>query len=182
MKDVFKEQLVKRRPDTKTTLAKVGLVLAALFLMVLALVLSMMVQALNLLLPILWVAIVFGAYFMFRRFNIEYEYVLTNYELDIDIIYGKSRRKRIFSTSVRDFEAFRRAGSVEMEHTFSAANAKADYSSGPGGSNTYEFLVAYKGKKMRIIFEPNEELLSSIIPFLKRGTYPAELAVRKTQN
>ena len=174
MKDVFKEQLIKRRSDTKTVFAKVGLVLAALFLMTLA----MMIPTLNFFWPVFFVAIVFGTYFMFRRFNIEYEYVLTNNELDIDIIYGKSRRKRIFSANVRDFEAFRRIGSAEMEHSFSSANAKADYSSGPGGGTTYEFLVAYKGKKMRIIFEPNEDLLSSMIPYLKRGTYPAEL-IRK---
>jgi len=174
MKDVFKEQLVKRRPDAKTATAKVGIVLAALFLMVLVL----MIQVLNMFLPILWVAIIFTAYFLFKRFHIEYEYVLTNYELDIDIIYGKSRRKRIFSASVRDFEAFRRSGSVEMEHSFSSSNTKVDYSGGPDGA-TYEFLVNHGGKKMRIIFEPNEDLLSSIIPFLKRGTYPTELAVRK---
>ena len=178
MKDVFKEQLVKRRPNIKTAMAKVGIVLAAIFLILIVALAP--VEILNLFFPILMAAIIFGAYILFRRFNIEYEYVLTNNELDIDIIYGKSRRKRIFTSSVRDFEAFRQTGSTEMEHSFSGANVKADYSGGFGGDDAqYEFVSAYKGKKMRIIFEPNQDLLSSIIPHLKRGTYPASLNNRK---
>ena len=173
MKDVFKEQLVKRRPDIKTTLAKAGLVAAAIFLMVFI----TFFQAISFFFPLLWAAIIFAAFYAFRRFDIEYEYVLTNNEMDIDIIYGKSRRKRIFSASVRDFEAFRPVGSTEMEHSFSGANIKVDYSGGPGDNITqYEFLANYKSKKMRILFEPNEDLLSSIIPHLKRGTYPVSLS------
>ena len=173
MKDVFKEQLVKRRPNVKTAMAKAGLVSAAIFLMIFI----VFFEALSLFFPLLWAVIIFAAYYLFRRFNIEYEYVLTNHELDIDIIYGKSRRKRIFSASVRDFEAFRKVGTTEMQHSFSGANAKADYSGGPGGDNIpqHEFLVAQGGKRMHIIFEPNEEMQSSIIPHLKRGTYPASL-------
>jgi len=172
MKDVFKEQLVKRRPNIKTAMAKAGLVSAAIFLMAFI----VLFEVLSMFFPLLWVFIIFITYVLFRRFNIEYEYILTNNELDIDIIYGKSRRKRLFSSSVRDFEAFRRAGSTEMSHSFSGASTKADYSGGPGANIVqYEFLVTYKSKRMHIIFEPNEELLSSIIPHLKRGTYPASI-------
>jgi hypothetical protein len=176
MKDVFKEQLVKRRPDIKNTMAKAGLVSAAIFLMMIV----ALVEVLSFAFPILFIAIIFVTYILFRRFNIEYEYVLTNNELDIDIIYGESRRKRIFSASVRGFEAFRKAGSTEMEQSFSGANMKADYSSGPSGTAAkYEFVAAHKGKRMHIVFEPNEDLLSSIIPHLKRGTYPASISYRK---
>jgi hypothetical protein len=176
MKDIFKEQLVKRRPNIKTAVAKAALVSAAIFLMMFVL----LIEALNLFFPLLWAVIIFGTYFLFRRLNIEYEYMLTNNELDIDIIYGKSRRKRIFTASVRDFEAFRKVGTPEMEHSFSGATARADYSGGPGGHIAlHEFLIPHGGKRMRIIFEPNDELLSSIIPSLKRGTYPASLSYRK---
>ncbi|MCL2574638.1 MAG: DUF6106 family protein [Defluviitaleaceae bacterium] len=173
MKDVFKEQLVKRRPSMKTTMAKVGIVAAAIFLI---LVFFMFAQFIAMFLPILWVATIFGAYIMFRRFDIEYEYILTNNELDIDIIYGKSRRKRIFSSSVRDFDAFRQVGSTEMQHSFSGGATKADYTGGISPDiKQYEFITTYKSKKMHILFEPNQDLLSSIIPHLKRGTYPSSL-------
>lgn len=174
MRDVFKEQLIKRLPNAKTTLIRVGIVLASLVLIVL----SLGIEAISFFFPILLTAIIFGAYILMKRLNIEYEYVLTNNEMDIDIIYGKSRRKRIFSGNVRDFEAFRQVGSAEMEHTFSSAQGRADYTSGKG-EGVYEFLAVQGGKKMRIIIEPNEELLASIIPYLKRGTFPAELLRRK---
>jgi len=176
MKDVFKEQLVKRRPHIKTTMAKAGLLTAAIFLMLLTMILVQFVQALSIFFPLLLVGIIFGTYVMFRRFNIEYEYVLTNNELDIDIIYGKSRRKRVFSANVRDFDAFRKIGQTDMEHSFSGATTRADFSGGPGGTFAqYEFVATYNAKRMRIIFEPNTDLLSSLIPHLKRGTYPASL-------
>ena len=177
MKDVFKEQLVKRRPDIKTAMAKAGLVSVAIFLMALVI----FFEALVVFAPILWAVTIFVTYYLMRRQNIEYEYVLTNHELDIDIIYGKSKRKRLISTSARDFEAFRPAGSTEMEHGFTAAAARLDYSGGPAidGINQYEFLIMHNGKKTRISFEPNADLLAAIIPHLKRGTYPASLSQGK---
>ena len=171
MKDVFKEQLVKQFPGAKAVFIKAAVVVVALVLILFVLLL----EFLAFFFPIILVAIIFGAYMVFRHFNIEYEYILTNYELDIDVIYGKSRRKRLYEGNVRDFEGFRRVGSNEMEHTFSTANASANYSSGKSENITYEFLSNYKGKKMRIIFEPNEDILSSIVPFLKRGTFATEL-------
>ncbi|MCL2397828.1 MAG: hypothetical protein FWC93_07170 [Defluviitaleaceae bacterium] len=168
MKDVFKEQLVRRAPGMKMAVMKAGIVGAAVFLMLLVL----MFEILTILLPILWAATIFGAYIAFKRLHVEYEYVLTNSEFDIDIIIGKSRRRRIFNGSVRDFAAFRPVGSAEMESAFGTAVAKMDVTSGRGLGG-YEFLANYKGKKMRIVFEPNEDIVEAVLPLLKRGVYPA---------
>ena len=169
MKDIFKEQLVKKRPTAKMRLAKGGIIFGAFFLVFLTLMMDMLVAFA----PLLFGAIALLAFFALRRLNVEFEYALTNHELDIDIIYNKSRRKRRFSGSVRDIEAFRPLGSREMEHGFSAANMRLDFALDT--AEGYEFLINQGGKKLRIAFSPNPEILTAILPFLKRGTYPAGL-------
>ena len=167
MKDVFKEQLVKRRPNMQTTLYKSLVVFASLILAALVL----FIEILAVFAPLFWLIIIFFAYFIFRRLAVEYEYALTNNELDIDIIYGKAKRKRGFSGNVKDIEAFRQMGSSEMEHSFSSANARLNFLGNNEGVG-YEFLISRGGKKTRITFEPNDDILAAILPYLKRGTYP----------
>ena len=170
MKDVFKEQLVKRHPGPATFFAKAGIITAAFLLMLF----TLMLEFIAMFVPVVWLGIGFGVFMALRRLSVEYEYALTNSELDIDIIYSKSRRRRRFSGNVRDIEAFRPVGSPEMEHSFSTAVLKLDFSSGRG-EGAYEFLTSQGGKKTRIVIEPNEEILTAILSFLKRGSYPAHL-------
>ena len=42
--------------------------------------------------------------FLFRRLDLEYEYLYVNGDLDIDKIMGKQKRKRVFSMNVNDLE------------------------------------------------------------------------------
>ena len=164
MKDVFMEQLIRRVPTGITALAKMGIIAAAIILAFLVTT----IRVLDLFVPILWCVIVFGAYILWKRTTVEYEYALTNNELDIDTIHGKSARKRFFSGNVRDFEAFRPVGSSDFAHTFNAANVRANCSSRKNNDNLYEFVATYQGKRMHIIFEPREDILNAITPQIKR--------------
>lgn len=166
MRDVFKEQLVKRQPGLKSRMLKAAILAGALVVTFFVL----MIPVLAVILPFLLVAIAFAAYFGFRHLNVEYEYILTNNEFDVDAIYGKSKRKRIFEGDVRDIEAFRPFGSREHEHSFSATAEKKDFTSGQG-EGFYEFLIMQRGKRVRVAFEPNAEILTAIVPQLKRGVY-----------
>jgi len=165
LQDVFKEQLVKRRPSLQILLLKIGIVGGAALLGAAVLLIEMLIMFA----PVFWVVLAFAVFFVFKRLYIEYEYALTNYDLDIDIIYGKAKRKRGFSGSVRDFEAFRKVGSPEMEHSFSSASRRMDFSGGVDGC--YEFLINQHGNKLRVVFAPNEEILAAILPQLKRGIF-----------
>ena len=168
MQDVFKEQLVKRRPSLQTSLLKAAIITSAVLLGAAVLLIDMLVVFA----PVFWVFIAFAVFFVIKRMHIEYEYALTNFDLDIDIIYGKAKRKRRFSGSVRDFEAFRKVGAPEMEHSFSSASRCVDFSGGVDGC--YEFLINQHGNKLRVVFAPNEEILAAILPQLKRGSYSAK--------
>ncbi|MDR1665348.1 MAG: hypothetical protein LBR83_10600, partial [Clostridiales bacterium] len=81
MNDVFKEQIVKRKATTADMAKKVGLVVAVIAVFFIASSIQVLFQfALY-----ITVAAAFGAYVLMGRLNLEYEYIYTNGELDIDV-------------------------------------------------------------------------------------------------
>ena len=126
--DIFKEQLIKRRPNIQTTLSKIAIISGAIALAAAV----MLVEFILIFAPFIWAGIVIAVVLILKRFSVEFEYALTNHDLDIDIIVAKSRRKKRLSCNVRDFEAFRPVGSTELEHAFSSAHEVKDFSSGAG--------------------------------------------------
>ncbi len=156
MGDIYKEQIVKKKPSTADMLKRVGLVLAVVIIF-LACVLILPSMAF-----IVAAAAGFGAYLLMGMLNVEYEYIFTNGELDIDIIYSKTRRKRVYSGSVKDFEIMAHVEDKMHVHEFSNINETKDYSSGVVNANTYAFMTNYKSKHIKVIFEPNEMMLKAI--------------------
>jgi len=154
-RDVFKEQIVKREPGLKNRLIKGGVIFLIVLLFFL---ISPFAGQFTM---IIIAALGFGAYFLFGYLNVEYEYIFTNGELDIDCIYSKSRRKRQFSGVVRDFEIMAHVEDRNHASEFNAANETKDYTSGKIKDNTYAFLAAYKGKRLKIIIEPDEVMVQA---------------------
>ncbi|MCL2223732.1 MAG: DUF6106 family protein [Defluviitaleaceae bacterium] len=162
MGDVFKEQLVKRQGTVKDTAIKV-----CLFIIV-GLIGFMALLQLGSLGVLITFALVFGARFLISYLNVEYEYVFTNGELDIDIIYDQARRKRLFSVHLKSVEIMAHIDDKNHEHTFNSAQAILDYSSGTSGPNTYAFIAVHQGKKTKIIIEPNDKMLKAFSSTLTR--------------
>jgi hypothetical protein len=156
MGDIYKEQIIKRKPNTKTTIYRAGLIGAvALVFIVGTFYLGGWGTTLALIAG-------FGAYFAMGFLYVEYEYTFTSGELDIDIIYNKSRRKRVFSGQVKDFDIMAHVGDKVRMGDFSSAQETVDYSSGVVSDDTYAFLANYKGKRLKVIIEPNEMVFKAI--------------------
>lgn len=162
MGDVFKEQLVKKIPSLKDKLIKAALIMAGFFITVI--VAFLMFE----LVPIVVAAIAFGIYYVFVRLNKEFEYIFTNGDLDIDCIYGKSRRKRMLSCDIKEIMFMTHASNRNYDHERELATAKTvmDCSSGIQNDNTYIILTLYKGNRVKLLIEPNETLLKAIQPYL----------------
>lgn len=149
MNDFYTEQLVKKQPDMKDLATKIGLV--ALFVVS---VLIVFMFPLGLLLPV--IVIVFDV-IMFRRLNVEYEYLYVNGDLDIDKIMNRSKRKKLFTMNVSELELLAPADAPELRQY---RNLKmADYCSGTGQARQYALIVADHGEMKKIIFEPNDTIL-----------------------
>ena len=160
MSDVFKEQLVKRKKTPRDKVLTYAAMFVCVFIcVILFLPIQFFVVPLGML---LWI----GARYLLSFLNIEYEYIFTNGDLDIDRIYDKSRRKRIYSGDVKNIEIMVPINDNGYEGSFKKAEKKFDCTSGTYGDNTYKFMVLYKEKNYNIIFEPNDMLLNSMAPYL----------------
>ena len=163
MGDVFNEQIVRRQGNYTDTIKRVGI---AVLILVIFFTSFAFLQAFAV---FIGAAAVFGGMYLMSFLNVEYEYVYTNGELDIDIIYNRSRRKRLFSTVVKDFEIMAHVNDKTHEGAFGRAQETINCHSGEIGPNTYAFLATIKGKRSKVIFEPNDKMLKAIGTSLSRN-------------
>ena len=163
MGDVFNEQIVKKHGTFSDNVKRAGI---AMLIFVIILISFAFLQAFAV---FVIAAAVFGGIFLMSYLNIEYEYVYTNGELDIDIIYNRSRRKRLFSAMVKEFEIMAHVEDKTHLRAFDTAQETISCHSGEIGPNTYAFLATIKGKKAKVIFEPNEKMLKAIGTSLSRS-------------
>ena len=160
MGDIFIEHLVKKKPDSMQLLAKISIIAGFLLICF-----AGFIFLFNFL-PIIIVVAGFAAFYGISFFNIEYEYSFTNGELDIDRIYSKSRRKRVFTAEIKNFEVMCHASDKSSDSIFNQATTKMDCSTGETNANTYKFFINNRGIKTQIIFQPNEEMLNAFRPYL----------------
>ena len=162
MESVFKEQIVKRHPKKTDMLIRIGLVLAVIIISIIG------IGAAGMFGPAIAMAAAFGAWYVMSLLKVEYEYAFTDGELDIDVIYNRSRRKRLFSARVNDFEIMAHVEDNLHAGSFHGAQETKDYSSGVVGPNTYAFLINYRSKRTKVIIEPNEVMLKALAKVLTR--------------
>ena len=152
MGDYYTEQLVKRSTPGWTVLIKALLILATAISVVLTVMLPFVVIA-----PVIMVCV---DILLFRRMDVEYEYLYVNGNLDIDKIMAKAKRKRIFEMQIENLEVIAPAGSSELRQY---QRIKADnYGSRTPEAKSYEMIVLRNGEKRKIIFEPNQTILDGM--------------------
>ena len=160
MSEMYKEQLVKRRKDKKDVTIKFALSFAT--------ILSICIFfffPIGIIIPIV-LAIV--DVIVFRRMDVEFEYIYTSGDLDIDKIIHKEKRKRVLAVNVKDMEIMAVEGSSEL-----AAHKDAqvcDFTTHTPGAKVYEMVVIDNGEKKRVLFEPDEELVEGIWTLTPRKT------------
>ena len=152
MNEFLTEQLVKRTNTIATTLKKAGLISATVVSVFLGVVHPMLV----------WVTaiMVIVDIFLFKRMNVEFEYVYFNGDLDIDKIMDMQSRKRVFSTNIKEMEVIAPTGSVEL-HPYQRTKT-LDYSTQNPEDKTYEMVTLFKGETVKVIFNPNEKILNGM--------------------
>ena len=105
--DRFSEQLVERASDKKTAFLK-GLVVAGAMLAIALLIMICIVlqYSITLFCVVAAAGVIWLAKFLWEGLNVEYEYIVTNDDLDIDKITGKRKRKRLMSVDLKSVDEF----------------------------------------------------------------------------
>lgn len=171
--DIFCEQLVVKKTTLLDWLKRLGIVIAALILFYISFViLPQMGNTIGSIFSSLGVIIAigagYGAWYLITATKIEYEYILTNGELDVDKIIAQRKRKRLASINLREVSDF---GIYQPEkHQPDAYNATIYACSDPKDPGTYYAIVPEHkvyGKCM-LIFNPNDAVLENAKQYLRR--------------
>jgi hypothetical protein len=96
-------------------------------------------------------------YFYKKRFYTEYEYAVTNGELDIDIIQEQRKRSKALSLPVRDIELLAPVTSERYRRMPGKRLVKRMY---PRGSAGREYALIHKGTEYRV--KPNDEMMRTL--------------------
>ena len=157
--DRFSEQLVERTGDKKTAFLK-GLIVAVALLVIAFVVMLALWSGLTL--APLCLAIVIGAVwlavYLCQGLDVEYEYIVTNDDLDIDKIMGKRKRKRLMSVDLKSVDEF--YPYLNNTELHSDVTVLAD--DGTGYDMWYVFIDTEGNGKIAIIFNPDERTIENI--------------------
>lgn len=163
--DTFYEQIVSIKKSRKKIVTFVAIWLLALLLCAVV-VLMLMSSILGGISILLIAGILYGAFKLSGKLNIEYEYIITNGTFDIDKIINKSARKRIasFELSITNrLEKFNEGllNNVDQKDVVYACNTDSE--------NAYLLVYQKEGKKaVYVVFEPNEKIKTAVVKFLPK--------------
>ena len=118
---------------------------------------------------IIAVACVLMIIYLFPRFDIVWEYVFVDGQLDFDQILGGNGRKRKKRVDFETLEVLAPKGSRHLDNFKNMQATELDYSSLM--SEKGYILICHEGNNLiRIFFEPNEEMIS-----LMKGKSPRKV-------
>ena len=136
--------------------------------------------------PFVFAMAVYFTYNFIRNSSIEYEYSVTNGELDVDSIAGRRKRKRILSTSVRRFSILAPA-TEKYRAEFESASVRriVEAHVSPNSANLwFARFEDESGVDTVIFFNPNEKVLRSMAKLIpsKCREVPTEYLRRENEN
>jgi len=161
--DNFCEQLVTKKSDSSDIFKKlffVFVLIAFCFLLFYILAQQSVVMALFL----VGVSIYLGMK-IFANLSYEYEYIITNGELDVDKIIGKKKRKRLVSVNSKNFTAFGKYEDLE--------NKAGEFTTVMAHDGTIKNMhyADFKDSNFgltRLLFSPDERILNNLKQYLPR--------------
>lgn len=153
MGDFYTEQLVKQKTSMKSMLVKVAMIL----LTVVSFLALFVIPTVGFLIPIVMIIIDMA---VFKRLDLEFEYLYINGDLDIDKIMSQQSRKRVLSVNVKEMEIMAPVGYAELRPYENLK--KIDCSSGMEGHKSFGMVVPYKGQTVMVLFEPNDTIINGI--------------------
>jgi hypothetical protein len=165
--DIFIEKIVSRRKGPQDLLLTLGIVIGGFILTLIIL----NIPFLSSFALFFAVGIVYLVYRLITSRNIEFEYAVTNGELDIDKIISQRKRKRIFSASCKDFEVMARVKSSHYNHDVQNIKNKIDAASSIDSPDVFFATLHYKGERTVIFFEPDQRMVNAFKTYIPRKIF-----------
>jgi hypothetical protein len=97
-------------------------------------------------------------YLVWPKFYVEYEYILLHQELDIDIVYKKSKRKSLISLDLKEARIIAPATSNRLVRN--DVTKTLDYSSRDNQNPPYAIIISRNQTLTRVLFQPDEKMIA----------------------
>lgn len=151
--DMFVEQIVTKKKEGKEWVFILGTVFAALVVAFLAFayigVLSLMF--------IVWIAVGYGAWWVITTQNIEFEYSITNGDVDIDRIVARRKRSRLVSVRGQKIEQAGKYDPARFQGRSFDRTVMAAASLNDEGLCYFTYHSKKRGSTL-VIFQPDERV------------------------
>lgn len=104
--------------------------------------------------------VIYIAYRLICRFDVEYEYALTNGELDVDMIIRRKRRKRVISIDSKAFIEFGKKSEEDKSINDKTEYARVIDASAHSKIHEDYYAVFFKnGQKVKLYFNPSKKMI-----------------------
>jgi hypothetical protein len=174
MMDSFVEQIVSKRSETKDTLKRFAFVFGGSVLFIISLFGMLWIGAFSLLIGF---GALFLAWYFIQSTFIEYEYIITNHEMDIDKIIAKKRRKRLITIKINKAEAW--GEYTEGKENDALVTVQAHDC---GYKNLWYIITVHeKHGKTAVLFSPNNSVLEAMNKSVPHSLRKKELKERKNE-
>lgn len=151
MNDAFYEQLVTRKTKPMDIILRI---LIIVFIAAVAVLGTPFIGFLAFFIAVVLAMLVY--YFVFPRFNVEYEYTLLNYDIDVAAIFSKEKRKNITSFDIRQAEIIAPVGSPRLNSYHPGKTH--DFSSGSGNAKVYAIMIPLESNTTCFLLELDETM------------------------
>ncbi len=161
--DSYSEHLILMRKDAK---AKGALIFLWLSIIAIS-VASFLLLGLPMPLVLTGVALYMGVK-LSKMLNVEYEYIVTNGEMDVDMIQSKTNRKRLISfkcSEIEQIEPYVKGNSIYDRGTFDKKNFYCN------ANDSDVYCVVFKHKvagKVCLVMQLPEKMRENMLPFLNK--------------
>jgi hypothetical protein len=163
--DMFIEKIVKRR---KSLMELAGTALIVVLVFVVCFLVFLYIPSFSL---ILVAGIIYLAYFLISRRNLEFEYAVTNGDLDIDKIINQKSRKRVFSANAKDFEVAARVKSDKYTNEIKECKNVKDFTSHMENAENWFIYMRKEGSQIVVLFEPSQQMIDNFFTFNPRKVF-----------
>ncbi|MBR6790742.1 MAG: hypothetical protein IKM31_07750 [Oscillospiraceae bacterium] len=166
--DVIVEYIVKRKNTGKDLILQILILIASVTLALVLLAAGFLIlPSLMPILTLLAMGAIYGGYLLFTQYNVEYEYIFVNGEMDIDKIIARRKRKRLVTVNARHFESF---GIYKAAEHANVQYANRIYACGsmndPG--NFYAVVNHARLGRTLLVFSPNDRILNALKTYIPR--------------
>jgi hypothetical protein len=165
--DSFTERIIAKKKTSMDKLYTGGLI----FCGGLITLIMFAIPVLSTFAPFLFAGLVFGEYYLIKARNIEFEYTYTNGEIDIDVIIGRRKRKRVYSGDCKEFDIVAKYGSDKYDEYIRGVQKTIVSVSSLNSQEVYFIAASNKGQRLVILFEPGMKMLNMMQGYIPKKVF-----------